>query len=114
MTERHACACGGGTEDGLGVLPGGGAGGAVATVADGHVALHGAEGLLVEHLRDEPQVFEHQDLRAVGHGDARSLLASVLQGIQAVIGELCDILTGCPDTEHATFFAWLVLRLVGV
>ena len=112
VPERDAGARRGVAEHRLGVLPGGGAGGGVAAVADGDVALHRGERLLVEHLADQAEILEHQHLRAVGDGDARRLLPSVLQGIEAVVRELRHILAGCPDAEDATFFFGLVVRLV--
>ena len=39
----------------------------------------------------------------VGHGDARRLLAAVLQGVEAVVGEVGDVLARGPDAEDATF-----------
>ena len=77
-------------------------------MADRHVALHGTECLLVEHLADQPEILEHQHLGAVCHGDACGFLASVLQGVQAVIGELGDLFAGSPDAEYAALFSWFV------
>ena len=113
VTEGDAGARGGVAEHRLGVLPRRGASGGVAAVADGDVALHGGERLLVEHLADEAEILEHQHLRAVGDGDARRLLAAVLQGIQAVVRELGHVLAGGPDAEDATFLFGVVLE-VGV
>ena len=76
---------------------------------DGDVARHGGQGLLVEHLADQAEILEHQHLRAVGDRDTGGLLAAVLQRVQAVVGELGDILAGCPDSEYAALFAGLVL-----
>ena len=99
----------------LRVLPSGLAGGGVSAVPDGDVALHGRQGLLVENLADQTEVFEHQHLRPVRHGDAGGLLAAVLQRVQPVIGEFGDFLAGRPYTEYTAFFAgrvflghWLV------
>src|SRR5690606_9944011 len=50
------------------------------------------------------------DLLAVGRRDARRLLAAVLQRVEPEVGELGDLLTGCPDTEDAA----LVLRALVV
>ena len=77
---------------------------------DGDVALHGRQRLLVEDLADQAEILEHQHLRAVGDGDARGLLAAVLQGIEAVVGELRHFLAGRPDPEYAAFFFRLVLH----
>ena len=91
----------GGPEGGLGVVPGAGAGGGVARVADGEVALERLQRRLVEDLRDQAHVLVDQDLPAVADRDAGRLLAAVLQGVEAVVGQLGDVLTGRPDPEHA-------------
>ena len=64
--------------------------------------LQRAERALVEDLRDQAHVLVDQDAAAVGGGDARRLLPSVLQGVQAEVGELGDVLAGSPDAEDAT------------
>ena len=87
--------------------------GGVAAVADGDVALHRAQRLLVEDLADQPEVLEHQHLGAVGDGDARGFLAAVLQRVQAVVGELGDLFARRPDAEYAALFSWFVLGLLG-
>ena len=78
---------------------------------DGDVAGHGGQGLLVEHLGHQAEVFEHQNLRAVGDRDTRGLLAPVLQGVEAVVAELGDFLTGGPDAEDAALFPRGVLKI---
>ena len=108
VPERDAGACGGVAEHRLGVLPGGGAGGGVAAVPDRDVALHGGQRLLVEDLADQPEILEHQHLRAVGDGDACGFLAAVLKGVQAVVGELGDLFAGRPDAEYAALFSGFV------
>ena len=110
MAERDAGARGGVAEHRLGVLPGRRAGGGVAAVADGDVALHRGERLLVEHLADQAEILEHQHLRAVGDGDARGFLAAVLQRVQAVVGELRHLFARRPDAEYAALFSGFVLR----
>ena len=62
VAERDARADRGGGERRLGVLPGGGAGGGVPAVADGDVPVQRRQGLLVEHLGDQAEVLEHDDL----------------------------------------------------
>ena len=85
----------------LGVLPGAGAGRGVAAVADREVALERAQAALVEDLGDQAHVLVDQEARAVTGGDARRLLAAVLQRVEAEVGELGDLLAGSPDPEDA-------------
>jgi hypothetical protein len=44
----------------------------------------------------------HHDPPAVTDGDAGRLLASVLKGVQPVVGELGDILAGSPNAKDST------------
>ena len=87
------------TEGGLRVFPRGPAGRRVAAVADGDVPAQCRQAALVEDLGDQPHVLVDEDLLAVARGDARGLLAAVLQGVEAVVGQLGDILARRPDTE---------------
>ena len=82
-------------------------------MADGDVTRHGPEGLLVEHLTDQTEVLEDQNLRPVGYRDTGRLLATVLKGVEAVVGEFGDFLTGSPDAEYAAFFPRWVFHLAG-
>ena len=70
-------------------------------MADREVALERLERGLVEDLRDQAHVLVDQDLAAVADRDAGRLLAAVLEGVEAEVGELGDVLTGGPDTEDA-------------
>jgi hypothetical protein len=70
-------------------------------VADGEVALERGDAPLVEHLGDQAHVLRHGDGLAVAHRDAGRLLAAMLQGIEAQIGEVGDVLTGRVHAEHA-------------
>ena len=111
VAQCDAGACGGVAEHRLGVLPRGGAAGGVPAVADGDVALHGGQGLLIEDLADQAEVLEHKHLRAIGDSDACRLLAAVLKRVQAVVAEFGDVFTRRPDAEYATLFAgfWIGL-----
>ena len=51
----------------------------VARVADRELAGEAVQLLLVEHLRDEPEVAQHGQPAALGHGDPGRLLAAVLE-----------------------------------
>ena len=102
------------TEHRLGVLPGGGALGGVADVADGDVTGEVGQGLVVEDLGDQAEVLVDEDLGAVGGGDAGRLLAAVLEGVQAEVGQAGDLLAGGPHAEDTALLAWRGLELVGV
>ncbi len=56
---------------------------------------------LVEDLGDEAHVAHREHAAAVGDGDARALLAAVLQRVEREIGEAGDIATGRVDAEDA-------------
>ena len=70
-------------------------------MADRQVTLERVEGGLVEDLRDQTHVLVDQDLAAVADRDAGRLLATVLEGVEAEVGELRDVLARCPDPEDA-------------
>jgi len=72
-----------------------------AAVADGDVAAQGAEHWLVEDLRDQAHVLVDDDAPAVADRDARRLLAPVLQGVEAEVGQLGHVLIRRPGAEHA-------------
>ena len=93
---------GGGPEGRLGVVPGAGAGRGVARVTDREVALERRERGLVEDLRDQAHVLVDEDLAAVADRDPGRLLSAVLQGVEAVVGQLGDVLPGRPHAEDAT------------
>ena len=71
-------------------------------MADGEVAAQAAQGRFVEDLADQPEVLVDDDRGAVGHRDPGRLLTAVLEGVQAEIGQLRDLLPRRPDTEDAT------------
>ena len=67
---------------------------------------------LVEDLRDQAHVLVDEDLAAVADRDAGRLLAAVLQGVEAEVGQLGDVLAGRPDPEDAAgVLGALVLRV---
>ena len=99
-------------EDGLGVDPVTRAGGGVAGVADGQVAPQARELALVEHRRHEAHVLHHGDEVAVAHGHAGRLLATVLQGVEPVEGQVCDRPPRGIDPEDSTRFLGLHHRFV--
>ena len=91
-----------GPERRLGVVPDAGAGRGVAGVPDRDLALERLERGLVEHLGDESHVLVDEDLAAVADRDSGRFLPTVLQGVEAEVGQLGDLFTGRPDSEDAT------------
>ena len=91
--------------DRLRVLPRAAARGRVADVADRHVAIEGAELLLVEDLRDEPGVAKGRDVPALAGRDAGRLLAAVLECVEGEVGELRDLGARRVHAEDAALVA---------
>ncbi len=106
VAERDG-SVGGGPEGRLRVVPGACAGGGVARVPDRDVALERCQRGLVEDLGDQAHVLVDEDLAAVADRDAGRLLAAVLQGVEAVVGQLGDVLPGAhtPKTPQASWGA---------
>ena len=80
-------------------------------MAHGDVAGERVECAFVEYLRHQSHVLEHQDLLAVRRGDARALLASVLECVQAKVRELGYLFAWGEDAKDAAgilraLFAW--------
>ena len=95
--------------DRLGVVPGGRAGGRVAGVADGEVALEAGEVALVEDVGDQAHVLDDHHLGAVADRHAGRLLAPVLEGVEPVEGQVGDLGAG---GAHAEDPARLARRIV--
>ena len=57
--------------------------------------------LLVEHLRDEAEVAQRGQPAVLGDGDARRLLAAVLQREEPEVREPRDVAVGGVDAEDA-------------
>ena len=70
-------------------------------MADREVPGERGEVALVEDLRDQAHVLVDEDPAAVADRDAGRLLAAVLEGVEAEVGELGDLLAGRPDPEDA-------------
>ena len=77
------------------------AGRRVAVVPDRDLAAQAAELLLVEHLGDEAEVAQRRQPPVLGDGDARRLLAAVLQREQAEVREPRHVAVGRVDAEDA-------------
>ena len=74
-------------------------------MSDGDATGEGLERGLVEDLCDQPEFLEHGDGLGVGHGDAGTFLAAVLESKQPEVGEPGCIGAGCVDTEDAAGLA---------
>ncbi len=114
MAEREAAAGREVAEGGLGVLPRAAAGRGVAGVADGQVPDHARQRRLVEDLRDQAQLLVDHDRAAVADRHPGRLLPAVLQRVEAVVGQLGDVLAGRPDAEDAALLTDGCLGLVRV
>ncbi len=78
--------------------------GGVPGVADGQVPGQAGQGPLVEHRGDQTHVLDHGDGLAVAHRHAGRLLAAVLQGVDAVEGQLGRDTPGCVHPEDPAGF----------
>ena len=92
-------------EQGLGVEAAVGAGGGVAHVAHGDVALsQGFQAGAVEDLSHQARVPPGAEDPVVVQGDAGALLAPVLQGVEPVVGQARQVpLLRGPEAQHAAF-----------
>ena len=73
-------------------------------MAHGQIPGQAGDRALVEDGGDEAHVLHHGDGLAVAHRHPRRFLAAVLQGEDAVEGELGHPLAGGVDAEDATGF----------
>ena len=71
---------------------------------DPEVAAERRERRLVEHLGDEPELLEDQDVLAVGDRHPGRLLAAVLLGEEREVGQPRDVVAGRPHAEDAALF----------
>ena len=95
--------------EGLGVDEHGGAGGGIAHVADGQIPRELIQDPGVEDLGHQPQAPVHADPFAVAGDDAAGLLAPVLEGVEAEIGDPGRV--GMPvNAEDAAVFFGFVIR----
>ena len=67
------------------------------------------EGLLREHLGDQPLVLIDEDLLAIRSGDTSALLASVLQGIEGEVGQAGNVLARGPYPEDAAVIVRVIV-----
>ncbi len=73
----------------------------------------GRQRCLVEDLGHKPQVLRLDDRRTVAHGDARALLAAMLQGLQPVAGQARHVLARRVDAEDAALLFQSIRLLAG-
>ena len=93
--------------DGPAVAPAGGAGGGVAGVGDHHLPLReGGQHLFGKDLVDQAQVLVGSEDAVVIHDDAATLLAPVLEGEEAVVGQVGHV--GGRRRHHAEDAAFLM------
>ena len=74
-------------------------------MTDRHLALQRAQLLLVEDLVDEALVAHGHDVAALRGGDARRLLAAVLERVEREVREARDFATGGDYAEDAALIA---------
>jgi hypothetical protein len=77
-------------------------------VADADVALERSEVVLVEDLRDQPEVLDDGHGLTVGRGDSGCLLTAVLEGEQPEVDRGRNLLSWGVDAEDAASFAGAV------
>ena len=99
---------GGVDANGLRVEQSGIAGGGVAGVADGHVAIELGEHVVSKDVGDEAHTLDVLQVGSVGYGDAGRLLPAVLQGVQAHV-DLTGRLGMTTDGDDSAFFMQLVV-----
>ena len=95
--------------EGLGVDEHGGAGGGIAHVADGQMTREPIQDSRVKDLGHQPQAPVHADPGAVAGDDAAGLLAPVLQGVEAEIGDAGRVRVPVNAEDAAVFFGVIVL-----
>jgi hypothetical protein len=70
-------------------------------VRHGDVTAQRGQRRLVEDLGDEAHLLVHDNPAPVADSNAGGLLTAVLQRLQAVVGELRDVLAWRPDAEDS-------------
>jgi hypothetical protein len=86
----------------LRVRPLRGTGCRVAVMADRHLAPQAAELLLVEDLRDEPEVAKPRQPAVLGDGDSGRLLPAMLESEEAEVGQTRNVAVGRVNAEDTT------------
>ena len=79
-------------------------------MADRSLAMHGAQVVLCEHIRNQTDAFSDRNHAAVVDSDAAGLLAAVLKVVERrmrPVDRVNFVVRVCPDTENAAFFMQL-------
>ena len=100
-----------GREVRLRALPPLAARGAIAHMADSHLAGQGREIGVREDLRHKAEILAHHHRGAVAHGDASAFLAAMLQRVQAKVGHAGHVAPRCPDAKDAALVVEVVVPL---
>ena len=72
------------------------------------------QNVLAEHLRDQPHILVEADFLAIGDCDPRTLLAAVLQCVEAEVRGARHVLVGTVDAEYPAGLARRRLRATKV
>ena len=94
----------------LGVGQGRSAGGRVARVPNGEIALQSGQGVLIEDLGHQTHLPEEVDLLAVGYGDSGALLTPMLEREEPEVCQTGYVLPRPPNAEDTTRLARLGRR----
>lgn len=78
---------------------------------NGHVADEAVQNLAIENLRHQSHALVNAKLPAVAGDDAGTLLAAMLEGVKAIIGQLGGIRVAI-NAEHAAIVFWIRLHLL--
>jgi len=90
--------------DRLSVTGAAGASGGISVMSDGDIATELAQYRFIEGLGDQPHLGVIVNMLPIGGGDAGTLLAAVLEGIEAEEGEPGHILARCINPKKGTAF----------
>ena len=76
---------------------------------DGHVSRERVQHIAVENLRDQTHALVGAELIAIGADDAGALLPAMLQGVEAVVGQIGGVGMAV-NAEDAAIMFWVVLH----
>ena len=93
----------------LGVDEHGRAGGGIAYVSNTEMALQAGKDILVEDLAHQPHALMMSHESTITNADAGTLLAPVLEGIEAEIGKAGGVLVSI-NGEDTALFLWSPVR----